>query len=435
MFSGQNGKKLLVGYDLTDSTSQISYCEEGDNDISTLAVVMGTENYNIPTVLCKRKEVGQWFYGKEALKYAEEEDGLLLTNLLSLARSGDSVEIEGEMYSGIALLTLFVKRSLGLFSMIASLDRIVSITFTCEEMDEKLIDALERVCGGLGLKTKQFYFQSHTESFYYYTLHQSPDLWNHQVMVCDFHVDFLKIYRLEMNHRTTPIVTFIDRTEFRNFPVDFPTGEEAVLPALEKEKDHKFHMLLEQVMDGRIFSSVYLIGDGFKNDWMKESLKYLCKNRRVFQGNNLYSKGACYGLLEKGNPSAAGKSHVFLGDEKLKANIGMKVLRKGMDSYFALLDAGVNWYEAKNECEVYLDKGNVLSFIVTPLNGKEIKIVQVVLDGLAERPEKCTRLRVTIQMKGQDMVVIQILDLGLGEIFPSTGQQWNEEFYLDSKEV
>lgn len=60
-----NGGKLIVGYDLDDEYSQISYCM-ADGDVETLSSVAGTENYNIPTVLCKREGVNQWFCGREA---------------------------------------------------------------------------------------------------------------------------------------------------------------------------------------------------------------------------------------------------------------------------------------------------------------------------------------------------------------------------------
>ena len=38
----------------------------------------------------------------------------------------------------------------------------------------------------------------------------------------------------------------------------------------------------------------------------------------------------------------------------MKSNIGMKVRRQGEESYQALLDAGINWYEAQNTMEFYL---------------------------------------------------------------------------------
>ena len=80
----KNGKRAAVGYDLGRGASQISYCILDTDEVETVSSVAGTEQYNIPTVLCKRSGVNQWFYGKEALKYAKEEDGILVEDLLAL---------------------------------------------------------------------------------------------------------------------------------------------------------------------------------------------------------------------------------------------------------------------------------------------------------------------------------------------------------------
>ena len=94
-----------------------------------------------------------------------------------------------------------------------------------------------------------------------------------------------------------------------------------------------------------------------------ESLRYLCMGRRVFRGNNLYGKGACYGIKEKLNLTNVSNEYVFLGLDKVRANIGMKVLRRGKDSYFAVIDAGINWFEARCEYDVILEEGNSISII------------------------------------------------------------------------
>ena len=94
----KNSKKVAVGYDLGKAASQISYCVLDTDEVETVSSVAGTEQYNIPTVLCKRSGVNQWFYGKEALKYAKEEEGILVEDLLTLAERGEEVMIEGEGY-------------------------------------------------------------------------------------------------------------------------------------------------------------------------------------------------------------------------------------------------------------------------------------------------------------------------------------------------
>ena len=133
-------------------------------------------------------------------------------------------------------------------------------------------------------------------------------------------------------------------------------------------------------------------------------------------------------MKEKLAESEKGKSHVFLGEDKLKANIGMGVLRRGVDSYFALLDAGQNWFDARKECEFILESDATFELRVTPLNGKDATVVEIMLDGLAERPERTTRIHMEIYLKDVSTVVLRMEDKGFGEFFSATGQSWVEEF-------
>ena len=420
--------KLVIGYELGEQMSQISYCYLNNDNPETLSVTAGTEQFNIPTVLCKRREIGQWFYGKEAMKYAEQEEGTLLTGLLELARKGEPVMVEDTEFDPVALLTLFVKRSLTLLSLVAGWESVSAVMFTCDHLDHRMIEVLTQVTAGLGLKNKKVFFQSHRESFYYYMLYQPKELWNHQVLLCDYREDYLKLYRLECNKRTTPVVVYIEMEEYPDFSLDKLPDEEYARKQAMQEKDRAFLEILTEQCEGKIISSAYLIGDGFKEEWMEDSLRYLCKGRRVFRGNNLYSKGACLGMKEKLNASEKGNSYVFLGEDKLKANIGMKVLRRGVDSYFALLDAGQNWFDCRKECEFILEDEPAFELRVTPLNGKDATVVEISLDDLPGRPERTTRIHLEIFLKDASTVVLQMEDMGFGEFFPSSGKTWQEEF-------
>ena len=407
--------KIFVGYDLGNLYSQISYCTLENNEPETLSQIAGGESYNIPTVLCKRQGVNQWFYGKDAYKRAEQQEGFLVTNLVQLAKDGQKVLVEDEEFDPVSLLTLFVKRSMALLVSITDTDKIDALMITCENLDNRMVEILNMVVAGLSLKTKTIFFQGHVESFYYYTIHQPPELWNRQVLVCDYNADQIKVYRLECNRRTTPVVAFVDEESY---------------PFLKKE-DEELLSVLKMVCEGRMISSVYLIGEGFDEEWMKESLRYLCRGHRVFQGNNLYSKGACFGIQEKLSASEVGKTHVFLGNEKLKANIGMKVLRQGEDSYYALLDAGTSWFEAHNSLDVLLPAGNTFTLVITPLNGRDIKYAQVTLEGLPNRKNAASRLKLTISMTSENTILLEVEDLGFGELFPSSRQKWTESFEVE----
>ncbi len=72
----------------------------------------------------------------------------------------------------------------------------------------------------------------------------------------------------------------------------------------------------------------YLYGGYFDARWAKRSFQYLTFHRHAFQGQNLFSKGACYGVMAR-----CGKicmpDIIFQGVDMVKVNIGMKVRVKG----------------------------------------------------------------------------------------------------------
>ena len=156
-----NNEKIVVGYDLCDGYSQISYCIADSDNVETLSSVAGSEVFRIPTVLCKREGVNQWFYGKEAIRYAQEHQGILIENLLSLAVDGEPIQIEGNSFQPVALLTLFMRRSLGMLSQVSSVDKIAAMMVTCERLEQEVLEVLSQVVSNLGLKTDKIFFQSH----------------------------------------------------------------------------------------------------------------------------------------------------------------------------------------------------------------------------------------------------------------------------------
>ena len=406
-------EKVIVGYDLGNKYAQIScYVTGSEEEIRTLSSVAGSSVYTIPLALSKRQGVNQWFYGSEAIRYAGEEEGILVENLLKLARDGVPVQIDGAPIDPVALLTLFLKRSLGLLSQVTNTERIGALMITCEELDHRMLEVLTAATEGLHLKTDQICFQSHVESFYYYNLYQPEELWRHKTILCEYGDASIRTYCMECNRHTTPVVAYMEEREFP-FPVP--------------ESDEKMQEIAKKLCENQMISSVYLIGEAFSRDWMKESLRYLCKGRRVFQGNNLFSKGACYGMMERLTPGENGKNHVFLGKDKLKSNIGMKVLRQGEESYQALLDAGINWYEAKNTMEFYLLEGRAVEILITSLTGKGNRIARIVPE---ELQEGIIRLRISVEMRDDTHLKVELEDLGFGTFRAATHHIWKEEIEL-----
>lgn len=408
------GEKVIIGYDLGSNVSRISYCYVRENsNIETLSSVAGEEIYNIPTFLCKRQGSNQWFFGNEAMRFQAENpgQGIPVDHLLESALDGETLMLEGTAFDPVSLLTLFVRRSLGLLTAAAS--KILALMVTCDQLTPRMQEVLKQVVEGLQLKYTRVYYQSHAESFYYYMLYQPKELWQFRTVVFEYRDNVLFCMSMECNNRTTPIVAFIDERQY-----EF-AGQ-----------DQEFLKLAKKECEERRVSSVYLIGEKFSGGWMKESLRYLCRNRRVFQGSNLYSKGAVCCLMDKHFGSENGRTHVFLGKDKLKANVGMRVNKRGENTYFALLDAGVNWYEAEYFCDLYLQEENDVELLITPLTGKPSKTARITLEGLEIGPQAMTRIRMRLYMRLESVLGVELWDLGFGEFRPATKLHWQEEIEL-----
>ena len=417
--------KLMVGFDLGEGYAQISYSQGEDTE--TLSTVAGQEQYNIPAVLCKRIGANQWFYGEEAIRCADEDQGILVENLLRLAVAGEPVQIDGIVFDPVSLLALFVKRALGVLTSVASPDKIYAMIITCEKLDSRLVSVLDQVVESLQLKTERIYYQSHAESFYHYMLKQPEELWKAQVLLLEYRGTKVQTYCMGLNRRTTPIVTYVENWEYNMPPYDpMPEDEEMRREKMER-LDQEFTDIATQVCKRTPVTSVYLIGEHYSNEWMKESLRNLCMGRRVFQGNNLYSKGACYAVQERFQPSEIGKAHVFLGEEKLKSNIGMHILQQGHEIYYPILDAGINWYEAEHTVEFYMRGGNELELDILSLTGRENRKVPIVLEDMLPG---MSRMRARLYLTGEKELVAEITDLGFGSFRAATEQVWRKEIAL-----
>lgn len=423
VLTSNSNNRIYVGFNLGERFCQISYCTN-DGRVDTISAIAGGEEYNIPTVLCKREGVNQWFYGREAVKYAAENDGVLIDNLLGKALDGEPVLIEGVNYQPISLLSLFIKRCMSLVQA-ASNDKLQGVLFTADYMDYDHMEILREAVGALKLKAEKIYFQSHMESFYHYMIHQPNELWQAGCILFEYETDEIKVYRMVSNLHTDPVVVYIEDSAF-----PMPDGSRTNEPDMEYEllqMDKTFTNIARDACETEKTYSVFLIGSSFSDNWMKESKKYLCGKYRVFQGSNLYSKGACFGLIDRMLDLQVGKDNIFLGNDKLTANIGMNILRQGDLKYFALLDAGVNWFDADAAFDFYIQDTNVIEVRVCSLIGGGDFTASISLD---EFSGKLSRMHAHLYLENVKSLVVEIEDLGLGEFRASSNKVWRESIAL-----
>ena len=424
--------QYVIGYDLNENTSQISFSEIHDGRLKAVGGDGRDDKLGIPTVLCKRNGVNQWYFGREAMDCASRGDGTLVGKLISFAKSGARLEIEGEAYDPVDLLILFFKRSLNIISSYVNPEYVERLVITVEMLDQKMIDLLDKIVAGVAVDRSKIVYQTYDESVFYYMIHQSKELWANNVVVFDYSADYLKTYELWMNRNTTPVVGFVDYLAYEQIKLPQFMMEGEVSAEKAARLDELFLQTIRNRFSGKAVGSVYLIGDGFEGEWFDKSKGFLLMGRHVFQGKNLYSKGACYCASDKFSPKEVNRSHIFLGKDKLKANTGLLMRVNGKDDYVVLVDAGETWYESECALEFILEDGNSVEIIVTPLDGGRKRTEEIYLNGLPSRPRRATRLRLEATFESDVKMHVKVFDLGFGEFYASSGKIWERDIEFTS---
>ncbi|MCD8038692.1 MAG: DUF5716 family protein [Lachnospiraceae bacterium] len=422
--------RVVVGIDLGNDYTQLSYCRADRSMPDTMSLVPGEEQYNIPTLLCRAHEPGEggaWFAGKEALKCASQGKGLLVEDLVLLAKNNVSVKAGGEDVTPAKLLTIFMEKVFALLSAYIRTDDIGGVAFTMRDMSAQLMENIRSAVEPLGLKNAEVYFLSREDCFFQYMIHQPEEMWIHDVLLYDYRSDGVRSYVLQMNRKTSPAACFIEADMFPQMKrQDMTESTDALKKAFYGQLDAELLEIAKKQCEEHNITSVFLLGDYFSKEWCRESLRYLCKGRRVFQGNNLFSKGACYGARERVYPSTLSSSYIYLSEDKLRANIGMTCDRGQTEIYFPILDAGTSWYDAKREFDVMLVKNNTFTLNIAPVDGSRTRLAKISLEGLNVRGNKTNRVGLKFFMENPQAVQIEITDKGFGEFFPSAGRRWRE---------
>ncbi len=395
------------GIDINDNSTLLSFYSADMEEPKTVSTVMGSENYQIPTYLAKKRGIGQWFFGNDAKKQVSMSMADGIDRIYSRALAEETVVIDGEEYTAPELLYIFIHKLLVLSGQLYAGAPIEKLVVCVDEVSLQVVELFSMIASRLGLSGGSLLVIDRRECFYYYTLNQNPQIYNQDVMLYDLMGSRLRFCRLNRNTGTTPMVV---------------TLTQGISSITSDNRDLSFDHVIGQTIGDDAFSGVFLTGDGFDGDWMKVSLSRLCKGRRVFMGKNLYSKGACYaGMVKDGKTEWP---YVYMGDNELKINISLKVIDRNEMQFFTLISAGESWYDTHGECEVILDGSSDFECWISRPESRKSRVEILELTDLPKRGDRMTRLRIEALPLSDKQVRITIRDLGFGEIAPSSGMAW-----------
>lgn len=402
----------VIGMELNEKICQISYYDEKEQEPRTMEV--NADNYRIPLVIGRRGQ--EWVYGKEAQQSDITAAGNSVSDLWRYVAHHELVEIDDKMYEGIWLLSMYIQLVLKEFKQIEA------ITFTIPEMNVDIVQFFKSMGQKLGVPRESVYVQDYKESFFYYMCYQPKELWQYETALFYCEKNELKAYMLRK------LRTGFGKSRDTFMTVDEVAVEEMkeleeVYPVLNvdsaKDADARFKTFIQSVFEKKLISSAFLIGDGFENNWYPASLRLLCNGRRVFQGNNLYSKGACYMAYQKTAESR--DMPVYLDETKLMEQICLKLRVRGIDEWHPIVSWGSRWYESDKQFEILLEDIEDIEIHVESLERRGVQVVKIPLQELPDRKNYTLRLQVNVIFLDEKTCKITWKDVGFGAFFEPSG--------------
>ncbi len=412
-------KNLLVGFDLCDDYSQISSFHSNMPEPESVCISPDKSKYLIPTAVCIKQLTGEWLIGEEAIRCRDREAGTYITNLLSLYEQDATITVYGTEYSGAFLLEKFFRKTLSLlrqrFLNNSILQMVLTMKTANEEMETKLYELLDH----LGLQKDRVFIMNHTMSFMYYTVSQKKELWGNDVALFDFDKEGLIFYQLTFGRRKQPYAVIAEQIDLSK-EISYGMLSEKPIERLK----FSFENLANETLYKKIISSLFVTGRGFEGDWSDDVLRSLCMGRRVFKGQNLYTKGACYAA--KAIAQGMEEEFVFLPEDKCINTIALQVYQDTQTQKLTLAKIGESWEKINAKCVVILDDCMNLEFLVTDAIKRESIREILTLDGLRLRNDKTTRLEITLSFMERKVAVIKIKDIGFGEFYPTNYRIWEQ---------
>lgn len=412
-------RTLLVGFDLCDDYSQISCIYKNAPEPESVCITPDQSRFLIPTAVCVREMTKEWIIGEEAERCRDRMAGVYVNKLLSRLEKQEPVEIYGSIFTPEALLEKYFRKIFGILRQRYQNNSIRQLVITLRSCTPQTEERLYAVMLALGIDKDRVKIISHTTGFMYYIVSQPKDVWVNDVALFDYGVKGLRYCQLSFGRKGTPTAVVADCVDLSE-DISFE-----MLSQMSGERlAHAFESIANLTLHKKIITSLFVTGRGFEGDWATDVLRRLCMGRRVFLGQNLYAKGACY--VARALVQNRLQEYCFLSEECIKASVSLRVYHDAQAYQLELASAGDNWKTAGTSCTLILDQCNELEFTVSDAVRKDKVLEVVTLDGPMRKERRSTRLQLTFRFINRDTAVVKLKDIGFGEFYKTNYRVWEQ---------
>ena len=405
-------RDLLVGLEIGREYSQIACYDRRLRDAVCVSTKAGTELFAFPTVLGKMRSSDEWHFGREAEYFAARQEGFLIDDLYGIFCSEQYTMVDGVRMEPWQLLVVFIRETLGLLGVNDVLNNIKGLMITTGELDRTFARNINRALRALFGSRSGFTAQDRLESFYYYCMDRNPESIRKNMCLLEMKEDKAQVHILDLDRETNPMTA-----EVITRPACTLAGDDVMRDAA------LLNYITRYIEDGKC-GAVYITGTAFNQERFPMSTAFLCRGgRRVFAGDNLFVKGACFAVLEKTEKGRLGNI-LYLSDDLVRVNIGTDLVSDGEEAYYPIVTAGVNWFENNRTFELITGTKQGIMLTLTSMDGSRREYIPFLFDGLPERPADATRIRIEASCISGEECVITAEDRGFGGIYPATGKKW-----------
>ncbi len=414
-------RQFCLGFDLCETYSQLSYYDEDKESPESVSQAGNPDTYMLPNIIFYGEETKQFYIGFEAQTRRFEQEGQVIENIVSQAENISGRVIDGDTYANRDLFFMLMDGYINEFLNRYEAAGIAKLVVTVYEYRKGLFRILKEWAEHFGLSKEQFEISSHSNSYLHYVFHQSEDIRKNSVALFDYSLAGLDYYRIDISRKAT---TKMIRIAHQNYSDQLPysMAEEGA-----DSLDAVFAEIAGKEMEKTYISAVYLTGIGFAAEWMKESLKAIYGGRRVFMGQNIYTKGACYAAYS--GTSVIEQEYLVCSDDIIPFDIGI-YLDEQKKQFVPIALGCTEWYNMRGTIEIFLDDTKKLELVYRDRIKNQLTREVIEIHGLPKRPPKTTKLSLSVECYNELQGAIVIRDLGFGKLYPTTNKVYRKEFFV-----
>lgn len=412
--SDKNG--LLIGIDLGEKITQISCFDRKTFEAVPIGLSMGNDKerlYEIPTGIKMMPDMGTWRLLCQPGGGGRE---IVINKLLNKIEN-ETFMVSGQKFSSTDVMEHFMLKLLSILGEYFPEDKIERLVITVPKKTLNITKCLQMAGKSLGLFPERMTIQNYRLSYMYYAVSQPKELWLNNVGLFSFDEESLTYSQINIDRRTLPWIVGVTERDLTD------VFDYSMLRDENVDSSYAFVNTAGMVLHKQMVTTLYMTGPGFDGSWANNALQELCNGRRVFRGQNIYTKGACFAARELAGEGKL-EQCMFLDEEMISANISLRVYHEAKMQELVLAKAGSLWADVDVSVDVIPDNENEIQITAQDVIRHQTKAHMLSLSGFSGRENKTTRFTVRLRFADRETCVITLKDNGFGEISPTSNRIW-----------